>query len=509
MQSAASNKKTNRLLDLIEKAGNKIPHPFYLFIVLTGIVVLFTAILSFTGATAVSPATGEVLTVKNFLSPDGLTYLMVNFVSNYQGMFILGSILCLSVASSICEETGLYDAAIKQSIKNAKGVWVVLIVSFVGVLANAAGDAAWILVPPIAGMIFLGTGRNPIAGMFCGYAAAAGGFSTEIVPGFDVILAPLTSKAAEIVTPGFKLPFLSGYYALFVSAFLVTGVTAFVTLKYIEPRLGTYTITPPANVDTSLAEVTPLQAKGLKRAGISLVVYLLLLVIACIPANSFMRGSDGSLVFDAPLMDGLQFLMILLFGIPGVIYGVTTNKIKKPNDLVDIMVTGVHGVGPFLVILFAVAQFINIFNDSNLGAVLAINGGKLLKSLNAPPLVIIIVFIIIVAFINVFIGSAGTKWMLLAPIFVPMLMQLNFHPAFIQFSYRLGDCITNPVTPLMAYMSILLSNCKKYDKGVGLGTIISCMSVYSLFFLITQIIFISIWYLTGFPIGFNGPIFMN
>lgn len=501
--------KNNRLLDGIEKVGNKIPHPFYLFLILIGVVVVLTAILSAVGVTAISPTTNEVLTVKNFLSFDGLAYLIVNFVSNYQGMFILGAILCLSVASSVCEETGLYDAAIKASIKNTKGVWVVIIVSFVGVLANAAGDAAWILVPPIAGMIFFGTGRNPIAGMFCGYAAAAGGFSTEIVPGFDVILAPITSQAAEIVMPGFKLPFLSGYFALFISSFIVTGITAFVTLKFIEPRLGPYTKTPPASIDTTITELTPLQKKGLKRAGISLLVYFAVLIIACIPSTSFLRGPDGSLIFDAPLMDGIQFLMIVMFILPGVVYGITTKKIQKPNDFVNIMVTGAQGVAPFLVILFAVAQFINIFNDSNLGAVLAINGGNFLKRLNAPSLVIILVFILIVAFINIFIGSAGTKWMLLAPVFVPMLMQLDFHPAFIQFAYRLGDCITNPVTPLMAYMAILLTNCKKYDESVGLGTIISCMSVYSVFYLIAQLIFVTIWFLTGLPVGINGPIFMS
>lgn len=501
-------RKSNPLLDIIERIGNKIPHPFILFLYLIVIVVVLSAVFSFAGVSAVSPSTGEVLMVKNFLSFDGLAYLMLNFVSNYQGMFILGAILCLSVASSVCDETGFYHAAIKSSVGKAKGIWVVVIVSFVGVFANAAGDAAWILMPPIAGMIFLGAGRNPIAGMFCGYASAAGGFSTEIVPGFDVILAPITQQAAEIVQPGFKLPFLTGYYALFVSAFVITAVNTFVTVKFIEPRLGKYTNSDSGMLNQS-AELTELEAKGVKRALIAEFIYLAVLILACIPKNSFLRSPSGSLVFDAPLLDGIQFLMIIFFIVPGIVYGITVKKIKNANDFIDILVEGAKGVAPFLVILFAVAQFINIFNASNLGAVLAINGGSFLRSLNASPILICVCFVLIVALINIFIGSAGTKWMLMAPVFVPMMMQLNFHPAFIQFAYRLGDCITNPVTPLMAYMSILLTGCKKYDKDVGLGTIISCMAVYSAFFLVAQLILVSLWMLSGLPIGFNGPIFLN
>jgi len=505
-QSAA---KKRSFLDLVEALGNKMPHPFVLFLWLTLIVVVLSAILSTAGVSAIHPATGEALYVKNFLSAHGLRYLLLNFVSNFQSMPILGSVLSLSIASGVCEMSGFFDSAIKMGLKNAKGIGIVIVVAFVGVLSNAAGDAAWVLIPPIAGMIFYGAGRHPLAGMFCGYAAVAGGFATEIVPGYDMLIVPVTNEAAKMIDPGFSIGYLTAYFALFISAFFVTIIVSFVTVKFIEPRLGTYTGKPEGIVNTGEIEVTPLQRKGVRNAVIALIVYFALIVISCIPKNSFMRSDTGSLIFDAPLMDGMLFLILALFLIPGVTYGLTVKKISRIGDFIDMLVESAKQMAPFIVMLFAIAQFIRIFSDSNIGAMLAVKGGELLKASNMPPTLIIVCFIILVAFINIFIGSAGTKWMLLGPVFVPMLMQLNFHPAFIQFAYRLGDCSTNPLTPLMAYMVIMLTYAKKYDKNAGMGTIISNMAVYSGFLLVFACIYAVVWMLTGLPVGINGPIYLS
>lgn len=509
MSKSVAKQKNSSFLDRVEKLGNRMPHPFMLFIWLLAIVVVLSAVCSFFQVSAVHPGTGETLTVKNFFSFYGLRYLVLNFVSNYQGLPILGSVLMLSIASGICEETGFFSAAIRSGLKNAKGFWIVAVVSFIGVLANAAGDAAWILVPPIAGMIFYGAGRNPIAGMFCGYAAVGGGFSTEFIPGYDMLIVPVTNQAAQMVSPGFKLPYLTAYYALFVSGILVTILNTIVTVKIIEPRLGKYTKTPDSSIGSYNVNLTETERKALKKSVMALILFLVVLVAACIPKNSFLRSDTGSLIFDAPLMDGLLTLLLAFFAIPGIVYGVGVGRIKSPNDLIDVMIKATMGIAPFLVMLIAIAQFINVFTASNLGAILAINGADFLKSLSIPGQVLIVLFILLVAFINLFIGSGSTKWMLLGPIFVPMLMQLNFHPAFIQFAYRLGDCATNHLTPLMAYMIILLTNCKKYDPEVGMGTIISNMVAYSVVFLIAQCIFAVVWMSLGIPVGINGPIYLN
>lgn len=509
MENTVSTKNKATFLEKIERFGNRMPHPFILFLWLLAIVVVLSAICSAAGVSAVHPGIGETLSVKNFLSFEGIQYFLLNFASNYQGMFILASVLLLSVFSGICEHTGFFSAAIRAGLKNAKGVGIVAVVSFIGVLSNAAGDAAWILIPPIAAMIFYGAGRNPIAGLFCGYAAVGGGFSTEFIPGYDMLIVPVTNQAAQMIDPDFQISYLTGFFCLFVSGILITVLNTIVTIKIIEPRLGKYSKTPDSSVGEYNGALSEQERIALKKAVMALVIFLAVLVVVCIPKNSFMRSDTGSLIFASPLMDGLLTILLAFFGIPGIVYGVSIGKIKNANDLIGIMIKAAEGIAPFLVMLIAIAQFINVFTASNMGAILSIKGADILKSLNLPPQVIIVLFIVFVAFINLFIGSGSTKWMLLGPIFVPMLMQLNFHPAFIQVAYRMGDCATNHLTPLMAYMIILLTYCKKYDSDVGMGTIISNMFAYSVVFLIAQCIFIVIWMTLGIPVGFNGPIFLN
>lgn len=501
-------KRNSRLLDSVEKIGNKMPHPFVLFLWLTVIVIILSAVCSVFGVTAVHPGTGEVVEVQNFLSTAGLQYFVLNFVNNFQGMYILGSVLLLSIASGICEETGFFAASIRSGMKNAKGVGVVALVSFIGVFANTAGDVAWILVPPLAAIIYYSAGRNPIAGIFSAYAAVGGGFSTEFIPSYDVLIVPVTNQAAQMIDPNFKLPYLTGYYIMFVSGIMIVLLNTIVTIKVIEPRLGKYTGTPEGSLNDFSTELTENERKGIRRALIALLVYVMAIVVCCIPQNSFLRSETGSLIFGAPLMDGIMTLLLVGFTIPGIVYGVTVKKITCFNDLFDILTHAAQGIAPFLVMLVAISQFVNIFSATNLGVILAVNGANFLRSLSMPTAVLAICVILFVAFINLFIGSASTKWLLLGPIFIPMLMQLNIHPAFTQVLYRMGDCATNHLTPLMAYMMIMLNYCKKYDKDVGLGTVIANMAPYSLVFLIGQCMLAVIWIVFNLPVGINGTIYL-
>ena len=504
-------RKKKTFLDRVEIIGNKMPHPFTLFLCITGIVIIVSCICSLAGVTAVHPATGEVITVKNYLSVNGFVSLLVNLVPNFRSMSLMFSVLSLSMASGICSKTGFFSAAIKTGLSKSKnGVALVILVAFIGVLANAAGDAAYYFVPPIAALMFYGAGRHPLAGLFCGYAAVGCGFSTDLIPGsFDPLLVPPTVKAAQMLDPDFSMQYLSGQYALWVSSILVIAVITLVTVFIIEPRLGKYTGTPDSSISDINADVTDEERKAVKKAGLSVLIYVVLLFVACIPSNSFLRSSEGSLLFDSPLMDGLLTFILLLFVIPGVVYGISIGKIKHLNDVIKMLEESVSEMAGFVVILFATGQFMSVFSDTNLGTVLAINGGNFIKSLSLGNAVIVVAFIILVSIVNIFIGSGSTKWLLLAPIFVPMLMQLGIHPAFTQFAYRLGDCATNNLSPLTANIIVLFTYCKKYDKNAGMGVILSNMLPYSVFILIVQCIFAALWMLSGLNVGINGPCLMG
>lgn len=496
-------------LGWIERVGNKMPHPLALFTYITLIVVVLSAIASFFDFSAVNPSTGEPIVVMNLISTEGLVLFMKEFVKNFQSFPVLGVVLIMAVATGVCEKTGFFSTAIKMSLSNVKGNAVVFIIAFIGVFANQAGDAAFVLIPTLAGAIFYGLGRNPLAGIFCGYASVGGGFATSIIPGgWDVTLTPITVAAAQTIQPEFDMTLLASYYALFISAFIVATISTIVTVKFIEPKLGEYKGKPEDLEDAQGFEVTKEQAKAAKSAGIAVLAYIAVLVAVCIPSNSFLRSPEGSLIFGAPLMSCLQFFIVLLFFIPGVVYGIKVGKIKSVKDLNDILCASMATMTPFIVLAIVIGQFLALFSVSNLAQVLAVKGGELLNSLPLPPQVIILLFLVLVAFINIFIMSGSTKWMIFGPVFIPMLMQLNIHPAFTQFVYRLGDSVTNHLTPLNAFFIILLATIQKYDKKAGMGTIFSAMIPYTIGYFSVLAVLVVIWMTLGIPVGIGGPVWL-
>ena len=500
--------KKSGFLAWIERVGNKMPHPFKMFMEITGFVLVCSLILGLMKVSAIHPATGETITVVNLISIDGLLLFTGNFVKNFQNFPVLGIVSILGVFTGICDRTGFFTTAIRMGLANVKGNAVVFIVAIIGVLGNQAGDASFILIPAITGAIFLGLGRHPLAGVFLGYASVGGGYTTSLIPGgWDVILTPITINAAQSMAPNFDMSLLSGYLMLFVSALLCATAATFVTVKVIEPMLGTYQPEGEIDVNTS---VSPEEARAVKKTAYAVLAFLVLLVALCLPSNSFLRNAEtGSLIFKAPLMANMQFIVIVVFALCGLVYGASVGKIRSIDDMAKLMEESVKTLAPFIVLAIVIGQFLFLFDQSKLGQVLAIRGGQFLASLPVPTQVIIIFFFILTAVVNLFIGSGGTKWLLMGPIFVPMLMQLNIHPAFIQIVYRLGDCATNHLTPLFAYFAILLTTTQKYDKNAGMGTLFSAMLPYSAVFLLVYAAQIFLWMTFNLPTGFGGGVWLR
>jgi len=497
------------ILASIERVGNKMPHPIALFLGIIIIVLVLSFILSLLGVSAVHPHTKAVLPVKNLLSVSALLDWGGNLSRNLQNFPVLASVLILAACTGVCEQTGFFSTMIKSSLRNASGNAVIFTIALVGSCGNIAGDVSFLIVSSLSATIFYGIGRNPLVGLFLGYAAVGGGYGTNLIPGgWDVILTPVTVQAAQLIDPTFDMNLVSGYYMMVVGTFVAATTATIVTIKFIEPKFGPYKGTPEG-LDAKDSEVTPLQTKALKRSLIVLSAYLLFIVVMCIPQNSFLRSPTGSLTVNSPLMKTMYAHLVLAFLLPGLTFGITTGKIKNIKSLSDILTKSIINIAPFIVIAIIVSQFLFLFAQSNLGTVLAIQGGEALKAMAVPVLVIVIAFFLLEGIADLFIVSGSSRYLIFGPVFVPMLMQLGIHPAFVQMLHRTGGSICNHLTPLNSFFPVLYGLAQKYDKNIGIGTIFSTMIPYTIGYTIAYLAMIIIWMTFGLPTGFDTPIFLG
>lgn len=494
----------NRFLKAVEIIGNKLPDPVTLFLIMSGIVLLLSYLISSQGVSVVHPGTGETVNVVNLLSKEQMQNLLINIVNNFQSFAPLGLVLVIMIGAGVCDKVGLMEATIKICASKISGKSVTLIVMIIGMLANLASDAGTILLPPLAAIAFIGVGRHPLIGLFSGYAAVTLGFSANIIVSVvDVLVASFTIPAAQSFDPSYDGNATMNLYFMIVSTFILAILGTYITEKFIAPRFPKYDGVKQ-NLGDEPSELTKLERKGLKLAGISILVCILVLVALSIGGeNSFLADKEtGSILdSDAPFMKGMVPIMTILFLVPGIIYGIVTKKIKSDKDLVTIMGQAMNDMGGYIILAFAASQFLQLFKQSKLDIVLSVKGAEFLKQSNIDGVVLMIGFLLLCCLINMFIGSASAKWAIMAPIFVPMFMALGYNPALTQMAFRIGDGITNPISPLFAYFPVILALAKKYDKNAGFGTIVSNMIPYSLSFLFVWSALLAIFMLLGLPLG--------
>jgi aminobenzoyl-glutamate transport protein len=495
----------NKFLDSIEKYGNKLPDPVMLFVYIAGLILICSAIFSLLGVTAVNPGNGEKVAVVNLLNGDGIIKILTNLVSNFTSFPPLGLVLVVMLGVGLAESTGLIGAVMKTTILNAPKKLILPTIVLVAIVGNAAADAAMVVLPPIVAMIFIALGRHPIAGLAAAYASVAGGFSANLILSvLDPLVAGFTQTGAQMIDPEFIANPAMNYYFLIASTFVLVPTAVFVTTKIVEPRLGKY----EGEMET-LDEVTAEEKKGLLWAGISVLVMAVVILSLSIPENGLFRHPETGSLTVSPLMDSLVPLMMILFLVPSLIYGKVVKVIKDSKDMANLLAKAMSGMGMYIIIAFVAAQMIAYFNWSNLGPIVAIKGAETLESIGLKGLPLFIGFIIVAALINFLIASSSAKWAILAPVFVPMFMLLGYSPALTQMAYRIGDSITNPITPMLAYFAIVLTFAKKYDPKMGIGTLMTSLLPYSIAFSIMWILLFTVWYLLGIPLGPEGELFWN
>ena len=519
MTKENSNKKVsgyNRWLNGIEAVGNKLPHPVALFAGLALIIVVLSAILSATGLSA----TGELIsggelkeqtiTVVSLLTKDGLAYMLTNCVSNFTTYAPLGMVLVAMLGVGVAEQSGLINTLLKRTVTVTPAKLITPVVVFLGVMSNIASDAGYVILIPLGAMIFRAYGRHPMAGLAAAFAGVSGGFSANLLIGtLDPLLAGISQAAASIIDPAYEVSVMGNYWFMFASTFLITILGTIITDKIVEPRLGKYTGEVHGEEDLSLTTITDLERKGLRNAGIAALVYIIVIALACIPADSFMRNANGQIFGSpaSPFVNGIVTLITFLFMIPGAVYGKTVGTFTKDNGVCNAMSKAMATMGSFLALAFVSSQFINYFNYTKLGTIIALSGASFFKSADIGLIPLVIIFVLFSAFLNLFMGSASAKWNILAPVFVPMFMLLGYSPELCQLAYRIGDSSTNLITPLMTYFAVIIVFAQKYDKKAGIGTITATMLPYSLAFLVCWTIFFVLWLTIGLPIGIDASIF--
>ena len=356
--------KSLGLLGIIEKIGNKMPHPLALFMYIIGITMVLSFIVNKLGITAVSPSTGDIITVKNLISFETLIDFMKNLVPNFQKFPVLGTVVVLATASGFAEKIGFFKTVIEMFLKDTKGNTVVFVAAFIASLGNMFGDSAFLVIPLIIAALFKGVNRNPIAGLLLGYASVGGGYGTAIIPGgWDLVLTPITIDSAKLIDPSFDMTYMSGYYFTFVSTFLIAITSALVTIKVIEPKLGKYVPNNEEDKEEYEEKLTPEKIYAGKKALQGLGIFILAIIVMCIPQSSPFRSPTGSLVFGAPLMASLQTLIILFFFIPALIYAKLTKQVNSVKDLATVLSEAVKGVAPFIVLAIVISQFLSFFSQ--------------------------------------------------------------------------------------------------------------------------------------------------
>ena len=494
----------DRFLSVIEVAGNKLPDPALLFVFALLIVWVLSALLSNVAFTDIDPRNGKPIQVQNMLTGTALAAFLANMVTVFVNFPPLGVVLVALLGVGVAEHVGFLGAGLKAMLNVTPAALLTPMLVLVACLSHTATDAGYVLVIPLGGVIFYTAGRHPLAGVAAAFAGVSGGFSANLIPsGIDPLLQGFTQSAAQIVDPARLVNPLSNWFFTAASTFLIVGLGWYLTDRVVEPRL---VATTPVDGDMSdmpkLEPLTPNERRGLVAGGGTLVLLVVLLFAAAAPAGSPLRSPEGELTaFTAPLMRSIVPLIFLLFLFPSIAYGYAAGTVKTAKDIIIGMSKAMSTMGYYIVMAFFAALFTDAFGRSNIGALVALKGATILQALALPGQITIVGIILVTTAVNLLIGSASAKWALLAPIFVPMLMQVGLAPELTQAAYRIGDSSTNIITPLMPYFPLVVVFCQRYFRGAGIGTVASMMLPYSVTFIITWTLFLLAYWATGLPLG--------
>ncbi|MBX9653965.1 AbgT family transporter [bacterium] len=497
-----------RILDFVEKVGNKVPHPAVIFLLLIASVVILSHVLHVVGASVtyqvIDPSTDKVHEVtasaRSLLTSDGIRFIYTSLIPNFMSFNAVGLMIVAMVGVGVAEETGLVNSLIRKLVIVSPRYALTYILVFVGILSSIAADAGYLVLIPLAGTAFLSVGRHPLAGLAAGFAAVAGAFTVNmLIKPLDAILTEFTNDAIHLVNPSISIDLSANIWFSLASVPFLTVVIALITERMIEPRLGEYKGEKPNETG---GDITSAESRGLFYAFLGMIVVVALIAFLAIPAHAPLRDpTTGALIGNSPFMNGLIAVVMLMFLVTGTAYGIGAGTVKSLTDVINAMTKAITGLGGLIFLLLIISQFIAYFNYTNMATIMAVRLADVLSHANIGSFWLLIGFIFVVALIDFIISPAIAKWALFAPVFVPLFVQLGVDPEAVLAAYRIGDSPINAITPLNTYFALVVGFAQRYDKNAGVGTVVALMLPYVIAILFLWTALFAAWYLLGLPWG--------
>jgi aminobenzoyl-glutamate transport protein len=496
----------DRALALIERGGNALPHPATLFATLALLLIFASAFAAWLGLTVTHPGTGQPVQAVNLLSIAGLHRILTSLVTNFTNFAPLGTVLVALLGVGVAEGSGLIGAALRLLVLAAPRRLLTFALVFGGVLSNAASEIGYVLLVPLAAVIFLAVGRHPIAGMAAAFAGVSGGYSANLMLGtVDPLLSGLSQEAAHIINAAYTVNPACNYYFMAASTFFIAIAGTVVTERIVIPRLGPYQGHAEAE---ELKPLAPEEKRGLWFALLATLLFIGLILWGTIPERGFLRDAETGDLLHSPFLSGIVALIFFGGMLVGIAYGLGAGTLKKDADVMNWMAAAMKTLSSYLVLVFFAAQFVAFFNWTNLGLIFAVQGADLLRASGFGGIPLMISFVFLTAFINLFMGSASAKWAIMAPVFIPMFMLLGYAPELTQAAYRVGDSTTNIISPMMSYFALIVAFMERYETKAGIGTVIATMLPYTITFLIIWTILLGLWLTFGLPLGPGSPTYL-
>ncbi len=508
--NARGRSAIDRFLDAVERVGNALPDPTTLFALLALVVIVVSGIAAQFDLAVTHPTTGQLIEPVSLLSVAGLHRILTQLVTNFTGFAPLGTVLVAMIGIGVAEVSGLIGAIMRMVVLKAPRALLTPVVVFCGIMSNAASEVGYVLLVPLAALIFKAAGRHPVLGLTAAFAGVSGGYSANLVLGtIDPLLAGLSQEAARIIDPAYVVSPAANYYFMAVSTFLITGLGWWVTERLVAPRLAGMEAaderTTDGDADDMARPLSAAERRGLRFAATAFALLAALVLWGLVPQDGFLRDPVTGSVLHSPFLQGIVAL-IFFFGVGlGVAYGIGAGTVRSDRDVIKGMNQQMATLGSYLVLVFFAAQFVAFFNWTNLGLIVAVEGAQFLQSAGLHQVPLMLSFILLAAVINLAMGSASAKWALMAPVFVPMFMLLGYPPEVTQAAYRVGDSVTNVISPMMSYFALIIAFVQRYLARAGIGTLVSLMLPYSVTFLLGWSVLFVAWLLLGWPVGPGVP----
>jgi aminobenzoyl-glutamate transport protein len=506
----AEKEKPSGFLAMVERAGNMVPHPAIIFFILIGIVIVFSVIFGLLGTSvtykAYDEAAGVAVTqttaVRNLLAPDGIRFMLTSPVTNFLGFTGVGVILVAMIGVGLAEESGLISTLVRKLVAIAPRSIFTFMIVMIGVLSSIAADAGYLVLVPLAAAAFHSMGRHPLAGLAAGFSGVASVFLVNVfVTPTDALLVEVTNDAIKMVNPAAQITVVGNLYFMIASSILMGIICTVLTERFVEPRLGAYTGGVPVEATTGLSGSEQMGLKYAGRALLGFVVVIALLTAPPLPWGILRNQVTGGIMSGSPFMSGLIILISLLFLVVGYAYGKGAGTIANVTAAIGLIVKTWSNLAGMIFLLFVIANFIAFFNYTNLATVLAVNLADFLQNVPIGAAGYIVIFVIVVAIIDIVLAGALGKWAILAPVFIPVFMRLGGDPNLVLAAYRIGDSPVNAITPLNVYLAVMVGFAQKYQKDAGIGTIVALMLPYTVILLIIWTLMLVIWNAFGIPLG--------